>query len=209
MGTAHFQTLLAAAEQFRGKVQPELRGQEPGEPLPVDLTIGPFSLTGQIESIYGDRIVRFRCATLKVKDRLRAWISHLVHCAASSAADGETILIGTDDIVRFSPVREAHEEIAKLLEIYWRGLNRVLPFFPESALKYADAVLYPSKSANSSPLTKAQYAWNGSKWEDAPAEKNDIYYAFCFADRDPFNEEFMQLALEVYEPMLRNSTAQS
>jgi exodeoxyribonuclease V gamma subunit len=186
-----------------------LQGQEPGEPLPVDVTIGPFSLTGQIESIYGDRIVRFRCATLKVKDRLRAWISHLVRCAARPAAYCETILIGTDAIVRFSPVGEAHEEMAKLLEIYWRGLNRVLPFFPESALKYADAVVYPPKSAQSPPLTKARYAWNGSKWDDAPAEKNDKYYAFCFADRDPLNEEFMQLALEVYEPMLRNSTVQS
>jgi exodeoxyribonuclease V gamma subunit len=209
MGTAHFQTLLATAEQFAGKVQPELRGQEPVEPLPVDLSIGPFSLTGQIESIYEDRIVRFRCATLKVKDRLRAWISHLVHCAARPGSDCETILIGTDAIVRFSPVREAQEEIAKLLEIYWRGLNRVLPFFPESALKYADAVLFPPKGASSPPLNKARYTWNGSKWEDAPAEKNDIYYTFCFPDREPLNEEFMQLALEVYVPMLRSSTVQS
>jgi exodeoxyribonuclease V gamma subunit len=209
MGTAHFQTLLTTAQQFAGKVQAELRGQEPGEPLPIDLTIAPFGLTGQIESIYGGRIVRFRCTTLKVKDRLRAWISHLVYCAARPAADCQTILIGTDAIVRFSPIGEAHEELAKLLEIYWRGLNRVLPFFPESALKFADAVVYPPKNAQSPPVAKARHVWNGARWEDSPAEKNDTYYAFCFADRDPLNEEFMQLALEVYEPMLRNSTVQS
>jgi exodeoxyribonuclease V gamma subunit len=210
MGTAHFQTLLATADKFAERVQEELRGQEPGEPLPVDLTIGPFSLYGQIESIYGDRVVRFRCATLKVKDRLRAWISHLVHCAARVGEVCETILIGTEAIVRFSPVAEAHGELAKLLEIYWRGQNRVLPFFPESAHKFADAVVYPSKNAQSAPpLTKAGYVWNGAKWEDALAEKKDTYFDFCFADRDPLDEEFMQLALEVYEPMFRNSTVQS
>ena len=42
-------------------------GQAPDEPLLVDLPIDPFSLTGQIESIYGGRIVRFSCATLKAK----------------------------------------------------------------------------------------------------------------------------------------------
>ena len=50
MGTAHFQTLLGAAQEFGKKVEPELRGQAPDEPLLVDLPIGLFSLTGQIES---------------------------------------------------------------------------------------------------------------------------------------------------------------
>ncbi|MEA3204672.1 MAG: hypothetical protein QOG92_278, partial [Verrucomicrobiota bacterium] len=45
--------------------------------------------------------------------------------------------------------------------------------------------------------------------EEAPAEKNNTYYAYCFPDRDPLNEEFRLLALAVYEPMLRNSTVQS
>jgi hypothetical protein len=68
----HISNVLTAAQEFGGKVKPELRGQAPGEPLLIDLPIGPFSLGGQIESLYGGRIVRFRCATLKPRDKLRA-----------------------------------------------------------------------------------------------------------------------------------------
>ena len=155
MGTAHFQTLLSAAQEFAEKVEPELGDQAPDEPLLVDMRIGTFSLTGQIESLYGGRIVRFRCASLKPKDRLRAWINHVVLCAAASGAARETILIGTDDMMKFSPLEDARATIAKLLEIYWSGLSRALPFFPESALEYATAKLFPPKYSNSSPLGKA------------------------------------------------------
>jgi exodeoxyribonuclease V gamma subunit len=67
MGAAHFQALLCAAQDFGKKVEPELLGQSPDERLPFDMTIEAFSLTGQIESLYGGRIVRFRCASLKPK----------------------------------------------------------------------------------------------------------------------------------------------
>jgi exodeoxyribonuclease V gamma subunit len=205
MGAAHFQTLLGTAQAFGKEVEPELRGQTPDEPLLVDLPIGPFSLTGQIDSIYDGRIVRFRCTTLKPRDRLRAWINHLVFCAASSGTSGETLLIGTDDQMRFSRPEDAMATMAKLLEIYWRGLSRALPFFPESALIYATAKLAPAKGARTSPLEKARFAWRGSKWNGGQAEKGDVYFAFCFPGQDPLNEEFMELALEVFGPMLRNS----
>ena len=94
-------------------MEPELRGQKPDEPLLIDLRIDPFSLTGQIESIYGGRIVQFRCASLKPKDRLRAWICHLARCAADSDAASETVLIGVDEVVKFLPLKNASSQ-------YWR-----------------------------------------------------------------------------------------
>jgi exodeoxyribonuclease V gamma subunit len=129
----------------------------------------------------------------------------LVFCAANSGAAHETLLIGTDGSMKFSPPEDALATIANLLDIYWRGLSRALPFFPESALNYANAHFSPSKNARSSSLDKARQTWRGSRWNGGVAEKNDLYYAFCFPDRDPLNGEFMELALEIFEPMLRNS----
>jgi exodeoxyribonuclease V gamma subunit len=203
MGSAHFYPLRNVAEEFCKKVEPELRGRKPEEPLLIDWRIDPFSLTGQIESIYEGRIVQFRCASLKPKDRLRAWISHLARCAADSDPAFETVLIGVDEVVNFLPVKNAPAILAKLLEIYWSGLSRPLPFFPLSALEYAAAKLFPSPNAKTSPLHKARQKWNGS-WENNDGEKIDRYYDFCFDDRDPLNEEFESLALEIFEPMLRN-----
>ncbi|MBV8068424.1 MAG: hypothetical protein JO270_00865, partial [Acidobacteriaceae bacterium] len=205
IGTAHFQTLLSAAVEFGEKVEPELHGQAPDEPLLVDLPIDTFSLVGQIESRYGDRIVRFRCAPLKSKDKLRAWINHLALCAADPGTAHETVLLGSDEGGwKFSPVAEAQAVIASLLEIYWRGLSRPLPFFPESALAFAQAELFPKKNARSAPLDKARRTWNGSKWT-GPPEKSNRYYAFCFLAKDPLDGEFKELARQVFGPLLRNS----
>ena len=204
MGLAHFDRLLWAAEEFHKKVEPELRSKEPDEPLLVDLRIDPFSLTGQIESMYGGRIVRFRCASLTLKDRLGAWINHLARCAADSGTSGETMLIASDEIVEFSPPDDAQGIIANLLKIYWRGLTRALPFFPKSAMEYAKAKLFPSPGAKTSPLHKARQVWQGSKW-NGEGEKKERYFACCFPpDSDPLDAEFETLALEVFEPMLRN-----
>ena len=93
--------------------------------------------------------------------------------------------------MRFSPVEEAQATLAKLLEIYWRGLSRALPFFPESALNYANAKLSPPKNTRSHAVGKSASGLERLKMERRPAEKNDLYYAFCFPDRDPLNEEFI------------------
>jgi hypothetical protein len=101
----------------------------------------------------------------------------------------------------FSPVEKARI-LAGLLDTYWRGLSRALPFFPASALAYAEAQLFPSNRSKSSPIQKA-LTWYGSKdW----SEGNDSYNVFCFPGGDPLNNEFTNLALEVFEPLLRNAT---
>jgi exodeoxyribonuclease V gamma subunit len=203
MGLPHFQTLLSVAEAFRKKVEPELGGQRRDEPLLVDLRIDPYTLTGWIESIYGGRIVQYRSAVLKPSDRLRAWTSHLARCAGDSGAACETVLVGTDEIVRFFPIEDASTMIRTLLEIYWRGLSRALPFFPLSGLEYAKARHLNSPSAKTTPLGKALKVWRGSSRTDE-GEKKNRYYSFVFSEGEPLDDEFTELAWQVFEPMLRN-----
>jgi exodeoxyribonuclease V gamma subunit len=201
IGTANFQRLLSTGRDFAKKVRLELAGQLPNEPLLVDLGIGPFSLTGQIDSLYRAQLVRFRCATLKPKDKLRAWINHLALCAFDSDPARKTVLIGCDEIVRFSAVKEARAILADLLEIYWQGLSRALPFFPASALAYASEKLFPPKRSKSPPMNRALAAWGESNgWN----EGNDPYNLFCFPGATPLNDEFVSLALRIFEPLLRN-----
>jgi exodeoxyribonuclease V gamma subunit len=202
VGIANFQRLLSIAQDFGKKLQPALLNQAPDQPLLIDLRIGPFSLTGRIDSLYGGQILRFRCATLKPKDKIRAWINHLVLCAVASNPPRETVLIGTDKIFRFSPVEKAQDILADLLDTYWRGLSRALPFFPESALAYAEAQLSTSNRSTSLPIQKALAAYRSKDW----SEGNDSYNVFCFPGGDPLDNEFTNLALEVFEPLLRNAT---
>jgi exodeoxyribonuclease V gamma subunit len=214
MGLGYLQALQSASEAFLEKLEPELVGKKRNEPLPIDMQIGQFRFTGWIESIYGKQIIQYRCAALKGKDRLRAWISHVVHCASNPDASQETVLIGADELMRFAPLEDAPKILGMLLEIYWRGLSRVLPFFPSSALEYARVEL-SSSGAGRAPSTdkalqRASQIWHGSGWNgdrkgDRKGEKDDSYYAFCFSDRDPLDDEFRALAMEVFEPMLRSA----
>ncbi|MGB8355026.1 MAG: exodeoxyribonuclease V subunit gamma [Chthoniobacteraceae bacterium] len=202
LGAAHFNTVSRAATAFSKRLMPELRGEEPGDPLAVDLQLGVFSLTGRIESIYGERVVHFRCATLKPKDRLRAWISHLARCAVQPGVAHEMVLVGEDEGVKFSRVANAAELLGGLLEIYWQGLMQSAPFFPEISHAYADGVVNPSTRARTSPMQKARNAWNGG--DSWGAVEKDAYEEFCFGGSDPIDEEFARLAMAVFEPMLRN-----
>jgi len=205
IGEAHFNQVRRVAREFSKKVEPELRGTEPSGPLLVDLRLGEFTLTGKIGSIYAGRVVRFRCAKLKMQDWIAAWINHLARCAAFPGQADETVLLCENDGARFSPVANAEELLGGLLSLYWQGLVRPLPFFPRSAFAYSIAEIRPSERAKSSPLSKARTEWHGSEYSGT-GEKRDPYMEFCFGDVDTLDDSFTRLALEVFEPLLRNST---
>lgn len=207
VGEARFNTLSAAAADFYKKLDMELAGRPPCEPLPVDLRIGEFSLTGSVGSIYGDSIVQFRFATLKAKDWLRAWISHLAKCASSAGAETVTALVAQDVTVRFSPVKNAPAVLADLLQIYWSGLCTPPHFFPAAAFAYADAEVNPSARRRLSSIDLARKKWDGGEWSNA-SEINDVYNKFLFEGTDPLDAGFTKLALEVFGPMLRHATSE-
>jgi exodeoxyribonuclease V gamma subunit len=205
VGEARLNTLGSAAVDFSRKLEMELNGQSLGEPLALDLRIGKFSLTGKIESIYGNNIVQFRFATLKAKDWLRAWINHLAKCASSQDPAGGTVLVGDNETVKFSPVKDASMLLANLLEIYWNGLRRPPHFFPASAFAYAEETLNPSSRGKTSPIDRARKKWDGGERANSN-EKDDVYNEFYFAATEPLDGDFEKLALEIFGPALRHAT---
>ena len=198
-GAARFLTLRAEAAGFAEKVSRDLAGASRDEPLLVTLSVGGFSLAGKIESLHDNRLVLFRCAKLKPKDRISAWISHLALCASREKAGASSLLIGTEreDRVEFAHTPNASELLARLLDIYWRGQSRPLPFFPASAFAFANA---KDGSDTESRLKAASAKWTGNLTYDG--ERADAWFAFCFGDSDPMGAEFAQLAGDVFFPML-------
>ncbi|HEX4083415.1 MAG TPA: exodeoxyribonuclease V subunit gamma, partial [Chthoniobacteraceae bacterium] len=197
IGAAHFRDLSRDADDFRKSVERELAGAKRGEPVLIDLRAGRFSLTGKIDGIYGDKVIQFRCAKLKAKDILRAWITHLAR------GGGETVLIAADETWRFPAMDGSAAHLERLLEIYWQGLARPIHFFPVSSHAYALALIKPSPRAKSLPLDKARTAWHGNEFNNRGERKEDEgYFDFCFGDSDPLDAEFERLALAVFEPVL-------
>ena len=189
VGEARFKTLSGAALDFFKKLEPELGGLPAGEPLAVDLRIGEFSLTGRIDSLHGGRIVQFRCATLKPKDWLRAWIHHLAKCASAPGAGGDGAGgRGRDGEVRAGQGcrRFACEAAGNLL----RGAPQSpVHFFPASAFAYAEGEINPSPRARTSSIDRARKKWDGGEWTSS-SEKNDVYNKFCFQGHRPARRRF-------------------
>jgi exodeoxyribonuclease V gamma subunit len=195
-GVCFYDDLCASARDYARKIRPRIEGG-PIEPAAVDIIVDGFHLTGMLANIYPEGLVCYRMAKMKGRDRLRAWISHLVFNYLHKETTAPcTVVIFDDRAYRYAQVKEPEAHLRIILNIYLRGLLQPLHFFPESSLLYAE------RMAKGKGPDKAMRAAAG-KW-DAPkfAEKVNPYYDLCFNQIDPLDDEFCELSTALYEPML-------
>jgi len=199
MGICSYGSLQGEVQQFVAKVRPYLAGKA-AVPFPVDLTVAGFRLEGEI-SLYDGQLVHFRPATLKIKDHLRLWISHLVlTLTANRAAVTYAILLGRDEAWRYAVPPEPQELLAVLLAKYWEGLTRPLKLFPRSSWEYGKAVLAGGKPP-AEGIKLAARIWQGNDFE--AGEGADPVYRHCFGDLSPLDEEFQETASQLLGPLFQ------
>ena len=197
-GICCYDSLLGSTNDFITKLQPHIEGGRT-ESIAVDIAVDGFQLTGRIVNIYPEGLVSYRLAKAKGRDRLKAWISHLLlnHLHEHTAVR-KTILVCEDRTFRYSPVEDTEEYLRNLLDIYWIGLRKPLHFFPESSLAYAE------QTAKGADDDKAMRTAKG-KWDAFEyAEKEDVHYDLCFRQIDPLDAEFRELAVAIFAPMLKH-----
>jgi exodeoxyribonuclease V gamma subunit len=212
-GESHLRELFENARLFAEAVK-EKAGGKRDEPEQVQLTVDRFEVRARIENHFDGRVVRQRQTTRKPADLLGAWIDHLL---MNSVRPTESILISATKekqpvIERFGPPPEDPRVLlGPLLQFYWRGLREPLPFFPRSALAFAERTVRPTRNG-SSPLEKAQQAWGDSvQGRDQEFgqrfEREDEYFDLAFRNvPDPLGQEFQEIAMAIFEPALRAMT---
>jgi len=179
------------------------------EPVDVDVVISDFRLTGKIDVLYEQGLVQYRHARLKAKDRLRVWIYHLVLSCIRSEHLETSKLIGLRKkdkqyewtALEYTQAECAEKILSDLLKIYWNGLMRTIHFFPESAWEYANALLDKGRQ-DIDATRKARRIYFGDEYHWSECE--DAYYELCFRDTDPIDSEFKDLAVEIFEPLIRH-----
>ena len=188
-GEMLFDGLAAEVSGLAGRIRELTGGHPPLASLQVDLEIDGFRISGRISGVWPDRLIRYRCGKCSGRDRLRLWIEHLILSAcAPEGRSGESILVTLDAEPRFEPVADAVPILRTLLGYYWQGLTRPLKFFPRTSFAFA----------NKRDLNNARTVWSGERFP----ENIDPYYALCFAETDPLDGEFQELAIAILEPML-------
>jgi exodeoxyribonuclease V gamma subunit len=187
-GELMFRGLGDGVQELAEKVRALTGGREPLDSLPVDLTIGPYRITGTLGGIWPDALLRHRGAKLSGRDQMRLWIEHLVlNLLDRQGYPTASILVATDTSLRLGPVDEPLTYLETLLGLYDAGLREPLRFFPRSAAAYA----------RKGDLSTARTAWEGEHYP----EGDDPYYRLCFGATDPLNGEFERIARVVFGPL--------
>ena len=195
----HGEELFAAAAEevteFAATVQEKLAGNPPLIPLDFELNLGDFRLTGRLDRIWQDHLVRYRCAKMKAKDRMRTWLEHLVLNAVNQEGyPCESLLLMTDSSIKYGPVENAAVILQTILDLYWDGLTVPLRFFPASSMEYAKKQEWRLERAR-------------ARWEEGynyPGEGDDPYFKLCFGQVDPFNADFERVSRALLEPLLQH-----
>lgn len=167
---------------------------------------GPWRIEGVIDSLYDGKLCRFRCASLKAKDQISAWILHVILNVAVPST--QTLLIDRDGRrVRFEPPNSADTEklVCELFELFWRGLQSPLPLFPATSLAFVEA-----QAENKDPVAAAEKAWFGNPHSHSPGEVDDAWNILGTVDGLPWESpEFANVARCVLGPLLRHRLEES
>lgn len=197
IGEYAYDSATREVSDFAAELRP-LLGQTPLEPLTIDITIGGLQLTGTINSVYREAYYQFRPAQLKAKDYLKFWLTHLaLSLGGHPPYPTKSILIGSDHRVELDKVGRAGDILAKLIDVFRQGLLRPIPFFPQTSWTYVKAI---NENKTDQAMIYAERSWIGG--ERGRGEGEDQYYQACFGKAAPLGDEFKQLALEVFSPLL-------
>ena len=136
---------------------------------------------------------------------MKLWIEHLAlqHTAAPEAKS--SWLIAEDGLWKFSEVPDAEKILRQLLEIYFLGLTRPLPFFSATSFTFAIPL---GPRAKKTAMDLAQEKWDGDDYGDsAKGDSQDAYFNLCFRNvAEPLDAEFAALAKTIVEPLIAHRT---
>ena len=204
-------TGILAANDLLAKTQPLIEslkqhiGATDKIRQPIKLQIGEFQLEGEISLFHKVGIVHCRTSKIKPAAQLRLWIEHLALQLAGLPEAKTSWLITENETWRFNEVPDAEKILKQLLEIYFLGLTKPLPFFPASSFAFANP------KGKKTPADSAQEKWDGDDFGDFGAgDSQDPYFNLCFRNAaNPLDEEFEQLAQQIVNPLVLHQEKES
>ncbi|MBL4848705.1 MAG: exodeoxyribonuclease V subunit gamma [Planctomycetes bacterium] len=231
LGTPGTCTLADLTEQVGelSRVVEDLRaGDEPREPVELDLTLAGFRFVGHVPELWPGGQVLHHYASTKAKYTLTLWVRHLALHASGPAVSERSVVVTRQTkppfyaTKGFKPIdhERAGELLADLLALYSEGRRRPLLFFPETSLAYARSYQKTIKKktedeARAAGRKSAGAPWRGNSFQKIAGDRDDSFVARVFGEAPPFARDyelpgleigegftFHELALRVFEPLL-------
>ncbi|MFH0975387.1 MAG: exodeoxyribonuclease V subunit gamma [Spirochaetota bacterium] len=200
-GRALFENSLPGIKNFVCRIE-EISGCVRPDTVEVDLDIRGFKLTGRLDNIRQNGMLRYRYAKAKAADRIKAWIEHIIlNTLNNSDCSAKSILICKNAEWEISRPQNCGDLLCDLLDLFIKGHNELIRFFPETSLKFADS-MFKGNSAEKA-RSQAEDEWTGNEYQGG-GEGTDAYYNLCFGNISPVNDDFTETSLKILEPMLKH-----
>lgn len=175
--------------------------------LNISLTVKNVILTGQLNMLQKNGLVRWKAAYLSIKDGMLLWLEHLVYC--SMGGIGDSRLFGINDMWHFPNLSsfQAKEFLFLLISGYLIGINVPLLLLYKSGGAWINQMFdknTKSMSIDPSQKKKARYkllcAWQGVRNSLIEGEYYDpylrVFMPYDLSDKDI--EEIIKIAKDYF-----------
>jgi exodeoxyribonuclease V gamma subunit len=202
IGAYEFNELTRRVEPYVHRLAGYL-GPEAPQTMEVNAVAADFVIHGILRNICSGRMIQYRYAKTNPRDMLRLWIYHLAWCCGANSGDSlESVFIFRDAVLTYRYVKDSRQVLSSLLDLFWDGLQRPLPFFPLSAHAYAEQRIERSKPAHEA-LRLASRHWLSTPY--ARGEYEDPYISLCFSESDALDGRFMSIAESIFLPLMSHT----
>jgi len=182
------------------------------ETISVNIQFADIKLVGELKDHCDNGLVRIKTGNIKGKEILSIWVEHLSYCIAYGE-NLNTSLLGQESGYYFEELSAdyAYQKLSELIDLFELGYQRPLPFFVESAFRWAFAVHAAQPECYiEADLTFATRAEGQKAALDVFAnprgfpEGGDPYIRRCYEHLEDHWLEFEKLAMAVFKPILGN-----
>lgn len=167
------------------------------------IAIDDFVLTGSLQGACDRGVLHYHYSKVKASSHLKLWITHCLLTHLRNSGPIDSLLICRDGSWRYKPVGDPHQVITTLCNLYIKGLQQPLHFFPETSLTFAQTYLQKNKSLDES-LQAALKVWNGSEFSKAVPEREMTGNKAFFKELQPLDDQFVEISSAAFGPILEN-----
>ena len=120
-------------QEMQNLAERVIASRQPGQSMEIDLQCHGVNITGWLQQVQSDGLLRWRPSLLSVAQGMQLWLEHLVYCASGGTGESR-LLVRKEGEWRFPPLaqEQAKAYLDQLVEGYLLGMSRPLLLLPES-----------------------------------------------------------------------------
>ncbi|TKV19723.1 exodeoxyribonuclease V subunit gamma [Citrobacter sp. wls613] len=165
--------------------------RQPGQSMEIDLNCNGVQITGWLQQVQQDGLLRWRPSLLSISQGVQLWLEHLVYCASGGTGESR-LFLRKDAEWRFPPLdaEQAMRYLAQLVDGYREGMSSPLLVLPESGGAWiktcydaANDAMLEDDDTRQKARSKFLQAYEGNMM--VRGEGDDIWYQRLWRQLEP------------------------